>query len=167
MASPCRSRAMDGTQSCRYTNGTTGGDTYSNADVTLLTNAGLTDLGFSGTIWQNSNWNGTIYYDAGPSGPTLTLTGACPGPVTFDIAGATLPAGACGKTVQGVDLGSCTTTNSLVMSARSFHPIAEPRTQVLGSHFFGCHAPPRRSFSSRRGNGRRARATSCRWSSPR
>ncbi len=155
-----------GVQSFRYTNGTTGGDTFSNADVTLLTNAGLTDTGFSGTIFQTRNWNGTMYYDAGPSGPSLTVTGTCPGPVTLDIAGATpfggvalaygpagsfsipsggcagtsldigsptlatilgadagggvsfavtLPAGACGLTVQAVDLGSCAVSNAAVL----------------------------------------------------
>lgn len=154
------------TQSFRYTNGSAGGDTFSNADVTLLTNAGLSDAGFSGSIFQTRNWNGTMYYDAGPSGPSLTVTGTCPGPVTLDIAGATpfggvalaygpagtfsipsgscagtsldigaptlatilgadaggavsfsvtLPAGACGLTVQAVDLGACVASNSAVL----------------------------------------------------
>jgi len=155
------------TQTLKYTNGTTGGDLFSNADLTLLTNAGNGSGGIGGgSLFQTRNWNGTMYYDAGPSGPSLSVTGACPGTVTFDIAGATpfagvalayggagsftipsgscagtvvdiasptlatilgadaagsvtftavIPAGACGLTVQAVDLGACAPTNTIVL----------------------------------------------------
>jgi len=152
-------------QSFRYTNGAAGGTLFSNADLSLLTNAGK-GSGFSGSTFQVRDWNGTIYYDAGPSGPSLSVTGACPGTVTFDIAGATpfagvalayggagsftipggscggtvvdiasptlatilgadaagsvtfsavIPAGACGLTVQAVDLSACAPTNTIVL----------------------------------------------------
>ncbi|MDA1259934.1 MAG: hypothetical protein O3A20_04870 [Planctomycetota bacterium] len=101
-----------------------------------------------------------------PSGPILSKSGSCPGPITLDVNGATangsvvilygtagsttkptgfcagttvaisnpqvgatlnangsgtasltvnLPAGACGRTVQGVDVGTCTPTNAIVL----------------------------------------------------
>lgn len=106
------------------------------------------------------------YMLTGPSGPHLTLTGACPGPVTLSFTGATpftnlavlhgpagsfvknsnpcfglalainnpslggfvpmnangagalffnAPPGACGRTVQGVDLTSCLPSNPIVL----------------------------------------------------
>ena len=78
------------TQALRYTNGTLGGDLFSNADVSLLTNAGNGSGGFGGSVFQTRNWNGTMYYEtSGAGGPTLSVTGACPGPVTIDVSGAT------------------------------------------------------------------------------
>lgn len=102
----------------------------------------------------------------GPAGPTLTLTGSCPGPLSFAVSGATpfgmvglaygpggtiiigggpcagmtldlaslniaglfpadinglmnlnanLPAGACGVTIQAVDISTCTPSNTEVL----------------------------------------------------
>jgi hypothetical protein len=155
------------TQSFRYTNGTAGGDLYSNADVSLLTNAGNGDGGFGGSVFQTRNWNGTMYYETtGGGGPALSVTGACPGTVTIDVTGATslasvalvygaagsftvpggpcaglvldiasptlavvlvadaagdaslsttLPGGACGITMQAVDLGGCLASNTVIL----------------------------------------------------
>ncbi len=50
-------------QTFKYTNGPTGGNTYSNADLSLLTNAGK-GSGFSGGTFQVRDWNGTIYYQS-------------------------------------------------------------------------------------------------------
>lgn len=122
----------------------------------------------SGSVWQSSgNSDLLTEFDlGGPSGPTLSITGSCPGTVTFDISGGTsfggvgvaygaagsftiggggcaglaidissptlagvfgadingdvsftanIPSGACGLTVQAVDLGSCSATNTVVL----------------------------------------------------
>ena len=155
---------VNGTQNLHYTNGPVGGNTYANADLSLLTNAGK-GPGFSGSTFQVRDWNGTLYYETS-GGLTLSATGICPGSTTFDIAGATafggvalaygvagsftipgatcagvvldipsptlaviltadlngdvslttnLPSGACGLTVQVVDLTSCTASNAIVL----------------------------------------------------
>jgi hypothetical protein len=54
-------------QSMRYTNGQ---NTYSNADLSLTTNAGK-GMGFSGSTFTPREWNGTVYYDGG--GLSLTI----------------------------------------------------------------------------------------------
>jgi len=122
----------------------------------------------SGSVWQTSGNSSLITeFDlGGPSGPTLTLTGSCPGLVTFDITGSTafggvavvygpagsftlgggacagltlgigapnvagvfaadvngdvsfsanIPTGACGLSVQAVDIGACELTNAAVL----------------------------------------------------
>jgi len=120
------------------------------------------------SAWQTS-WNSNLLtqFDlGGPSGPTLTITGTCPGLMTFDVSGgtafgalglaygpagsftiggggcagttlgisapsiagvfgldvngdlsfsATIPSGACGLTVQGLDLSNCDTTNTATL----------------------------------------------------
>jgi hypothetical protein len=78
-----------------YTNGlTSAGTVYSNADMTLTTWYGTrnTDIlgPFTQTVFQIRDWNGTIYYDAGPSGPSLSIAGLVGGgTATVSIAGAT------------------------------------------------------------------------------
>jgi len=122
----------------------------------------------SGSVWQSSG-NSSLLTEfdlGGPSGPTLTLTGTCPGLVTFDVTGSTpfggvavvygaagsftlgggacagltlgigapnvagvfaadvngdvtfsanIPSGACGLSVQAVDIGACEPTNAAVL----------------------------------------------------
>ncbi len=77
-----------GVNTLKYTNGPTGGSTYANADLSLLTNAGK-GSGFAGGTFQVRDWNGTIYYDTLLGGPVLSKTGSCPGQTAFFITGAT------------------------------------------------------------------------------
>jgi|GEM_PF-3286093 len=69
-----------------YTNGNP--TTYSNADLSLLTNCGKATGGFTGSTFADRMWNGTIYYHVLPSVKTLTtLFAANNGAAgnTFDI----------------------------------------------------------------------------------
>ena len=104
----------------RYTNG--GPNVYSNADVSLTTNAGKgSPGGFSSSTFFPRQWNGTLYYDTGPCVPTLAVsnlvagatanidvTCATPGGgviIAYSLAGAgptMVNAGACG--MLSVDL---------------------------------------------------------------
>lgn len=147
-----------------YTNG--GPTTYVGTHCSLTTYYGKGDGLTSGTF-NPRMWNGNLYTEAaGPSGPTLAVTGSCPGSTTLSFsnctpsnlvavlygaagsatkpsgtcAGTTVninsptlatmlgttaggtasltfnaPAAACGKTVQGVDIGTCTPTNAVVL----------------------------------------------------
>jgi len=121
-----------------------------------------TGVGIGGWAANCDNWD----LGDGASGPTLAITGACPGLMTFDVTGgtafggialaygpagsftigggscagtmidisgptlagifgadlngdlnfsATIPGGACGLTVQAVDLGSCGVSNPVVL----------------------------------------------------
>jgi len=80
---------VGGIQSLKYTNG--GPTTYSNADLSLVTNCGKGVPGFTGSTFYPRQWNGTLYYDdcGGGGGPTLSMNGTCPGPVTFTVTGTT------------------------------------------------------------------------------
>jgi hypothetical protein len=75
------------TQSIRYTNGL---NTYSNADLSLTTNAGK-GSGFSGSTFSPREWNGTIYYDNAGGGLALAVTGTVGSgaPLIFDVTGGT------------------------------------------------------------------------------
>jgi hypothetical protein len=149
----------------RYTN-VTAPTLYPGTHCDLTAYYGKGD-GITSSTFSFRAWNGTLYTDvAGPPGPSLALSGTCPGPVTLtasnctaggmvamiygaagtftqtgspctgltvDIAAPTLggllvadgagsaavtfnaPAAACGLTVQAVDVGTCTTTNTITL----------------------------------------------------
>ena len=155
------------TQEMRYTISAQGGDEFDNAELTLVTNAGLADGGFGASVFADRIWNGTVYYEALATPPAdLSVSGSCPGWMTMRIEGATrngsvglvfgtagsftigtgpcagvvldianpsmafllncdaqgdatlgmlVPAGACGLTLQGIDLSGCVATNSVVL----------------------------------------------------
>jgi len=70
-----------------YTNGTP--TTYSNADLSLLTNCGKASPDFTGSTFFDRVWNGTVYYDT-TAGPTLTVSDLFAGqPGTFDFTNGT------------------------------------------------------------------------------
>ena len=150
--------------SLRYTNG--GPTTYPGTHCSLTTYYGKGD-GLGSSTFSPREWNGTLYTEtAGPGGPSLSVTGTCPGTMTLSITGATAndsvavlygpagsttkpsgtcagttvdianpsigailgtdgsgaasltftaPSGACGLTVQAVDIASCTPTNAVVL----------------------------------------------------
>jgi len=66
-----------------YTNGTP--TTYSNADLSLLTNCGKATPDFTGSTFADRMWNGTVYYDtsAGPNLDVSPLTAGQTGTFTF------------------------------------------------------------------------------------
>jgi len=70
-----------------YTNGTP--TTYSNADLSLLSNCGKASPDFTGSTFADRIWNGTIYYDSA-AGPTLTVSDLYAGQQgTFDYTNGT------------------------------------------------------------------------------
>lgn len=73
-----------------YTNGTAGGDVFSNAQVDLSTGAGLGPL--FGGFFEPRIWNGTLYYnydlgsgEAETGGESTTITEPVPGPDMVEI----------------------------------------------------------------------------------
>ena len=76
--------------SIRYTNGTGLNEVYSNSDLLLECKTGQGSPAFSGTTFTPRVWNGTIYYDAGPSVPTYTITNFVGGQTaTMEVTNAT------------------------------------------------------------------------------
>ncbi len=60
-----------------YTN-TVGPETYTSAEATLVSHCGVTDPAFT-NFFANRCWNGTLYYDSGPAGPSLSVSGLVAG----------------------------------------------------------------------------------------
>jgi len=83
----------------RYTNGPgPTGTVYSNADLTVETWFGCrnTDIAgpFTQSVFSIRDWNGTINYDAGPSGPSLSVANLVGGGIaTISVSGATAGGG--------------------------------------------------------------------------
>ncbi|MBC8327550.1 MAG: hypothetical protein H8E31_02275 [Planctomycetes bacterium] len=71
-----------------YTN-TTSRETYTSAEATLVSHCGTTSPAFI-SFFANRCWNGTLYYEFGPTGPSLAVTNLVAGGVaTVSVSGAT------------------------------------------------------------------------------
>ena len=74
-----------------YTNGSSTPEVYSNSDVTLEAYCGTRSPAFTGgSPFSPRIWNGTLYYEAGAAGPSLSVADLTAGSTcTLSISGAT------------------------------------------------------------------------------
>lgn len=121
-----------------YTNG--GPNVYSNADLTVTTNCG--NAANFGSIFYPREWNGTVYYSAGPGSPTLSVSGLVAG------GSATLTASQCtpGGTVRwGYSLaggGPVGTPFGNLLLSPPYTELPAKTTDPAGSASFSGPVPP-------------------------